>query len=363
MAPKLLILGLASIFIWVNSALASSHISFEFINLQSNQQEEAFPINTRNEIIVASDQVDIRTLLPIELQFRYGRESLKTTIPADSEQFCRGPTGCSREGPIIPQSEGGFVEITAIDKDGNTLAHYQTGTPPSEKQSPSPTPALSPSPTPPPPAAGVSEVERDQVQDVNPLVLSNRTIAVMLILIALVLIVLATISFGCPDLCDEGTCQNCNLVAIRTAQHGTEPGQIEGMLKSLDLLGWFGYLPGKAGISPISKKLTGEVVERAKKIVEKLKKRGMQINGVDVYATISWQECKRVSCWIFWTQLTWVKTQKEVKIPPGSTYRYLDMDSKAWRPDRLFDEKRKEQVYRYIEREALKNCPEKCRSI
>ena len=358
------LLSLAIILLlWRISAHASSHISFEFVNLQSNQQEEFFPVNTRNEIIVASDDVDIRTLLPIQLKIRYDTNGLETTIPANPQQFCRGPTGCSREGPIISEPEGGYLEITAIDKDGNIIAHYQTGTPPPEKQSPSSTPALAPSPTPQPPAGIGAGVVKEQVPEVRQPILSNRNLGILLILIALVLIVLATTSFGCPDLCTEGACQNCNLVAIRTAQHGTEPDEIEGMLKSLDLLGWFGYLPGKAGVSPFGKKLTGEVVERAKKIVEKLKKRGMQINGVDVYATISYEECKRVSCWIFWTQLTWVKAQKEVKIHPFQQYRYLDIDSEAWRPDRLFDEKRKEQVYRYIEREALKNCPEKCRSI
>src|SRR3989344_4163485 len=106
------------------AAHASSHISFEFVNLQSNQQEEFFPVNTRNEIIVASDDVDIRTLLPIQLKIRYDTNGLETTIPANPQQFCRGPTGCSREGPIISEPEGGYLEITAIDKDGNIIAHY-----------------------------------------------------------------------------------------------------------------------------------------------------------------------------------------------------------------------------------------------
>src|SRR3989344_2482763 len=185
--PKLLIIGLVPIFIWVNSALASSHIKFEFVNLESSQQEEVFPINTPNEIIVASNDVDMRTLLPIELRFRYGTNSISTTIPDNPQQFCRGPTGCSREGPIIPQPEGGFVEITAIDKDGNTIAHYQTGTPP-ETPSPPPTPALSPSPTSPSPAVGISEVEREQVPEVKQPILSNRNLGILLILIALVLI-------------------------------------------------------------------------------------------------------------------------------------------------------------------------------
>src|SRR3989338_11508487 len=112
------------------------------------------------------------------------------TIPENPQQCCRGPTGCSREGPVIPQSEGGFVEITAIDKDGNTIARYQTGTPP-ETPSPSPTPALSPSPTPSPPAAGIGEVEvvKEQVPEVKQPLLSNRNLGILLILIALVLIV------------------------------------------------------------------------------------------------------------------------------------------------------------------------------
>ena len=74
----------------------------------------------------------------------------------------------------------------------------------------------------------------------------------------------------------------------------------------------------------------------------------------------SWEECKKVSCWIFFTRTDWVKAQKEVQIPPFQQYRYLGMEDEAWRPERLFDEKNKEEVRLYIERKALKNCPEKC---
>src|SRR3990167_990550 len=224
--------------LWPISAHASSHISFEFINLQNNQQEETFPLNTPNEIIVASDDVDIRTLLPIQLKIQFDTKSLEMTIPENPQQFCRGPTGCSREGPIIPQSEGGFVEITAFDKEGNTIATYQTGTPP-ETPSPSPTPALSPSSAPSPPAAGVSEVEREQVPELKQPLLSNRNLGILLILIALVLIVFATTSGGCSDLCTEGSCRDCELTAIRIAVHGTEPGEIEKKLEDLDVLKWF----------------------------------------------------------------------------------------------------------------------------
>ena len=346
--------------LWPISAHASSHISFEFINLQNNQQEETFPPNTPNEIIVASDDVDIRTLLPIQLKIQFDTKSLEMTIPENPQQFCRGPTGCSKEGPIIPQSEGGFVEITAYDKDGNTLAHYQTGTPP-ETPSPSPTPVPSPSPTSSPSAAGVAEVESEQKPEVNQPILSYRNLGILLILIALALLVSATTFFGCPNLCTEGACQNCDLVAIRTTQHGTELGEIEGLLKSLDLLEWFGEIPGTVGVSPFGKKLVSPVVKKVKKIVERLKKDGIEMNGVDVYATISWQECKKVSCWIFFTRTDWVKAQKEVQIPPFQQYRYLGMEDEAWRPERLFDEKNKEEVRLYIERVALKSCPEKCR--
>ena len=345
--------------LWPISAYASLHISFEFVNLESSQQEESFPVGVRNEIIVASDDVDIRTLLPIQLKIQFDTKSLEMTIPKNPQQFCRGSTGCSREGPVISQSEGGFIEITAIDKDGNNIAHYQTGTLP-EAPSPSPTPALSPSPTPPPPAVSVSEVEREQVPEVKQPLLSNRNLGILLILIALALIASATTGGGwCPNLCTEGNCQNCELTAIRIAVHGTEPGEIEEMLEDLDVLKWFRWIPGA---TPGGKELIPEIVEKAKKIGQKLKKLGMKINGADVYATISWEECKRVSCWLIWTRTTWVKAQKEVKIPPG-IYRYLDINPDAWRPDRLIDEKKRKEVHRYIERVALKNCPEKCRSI
>ena len=346
--------------LWPISAHASSHISFEFINLETSQQEASFPVGGSNEIIVASDDVDIRTLLPIQLKIQFDTKSLEMTIPENPQQFCRGPTGCSREGPVIPQSEGGFVEITAIDKDGNTIARYQTGTPP-ETPSPSPSPALSPSSTPSPPAAGVSEVEKEQVPQVKQPLLSNRNLGILLILIALALLVSATTFFGCPNLCTEGACQNCDLVAIRTTMHGTEPGDIEGLLKSLDYLEWLKWVPKVA--TPYGKKLIPAVVEKAKKIGEIIKKRGIKMKGVDVYATISWEECKKVSCWIFFTRTDWVKNQKEVKIPPFQQYRYLGMEDEAWSPERLFDEKNKEEVRLYIERVALKNCPEKCQSI
>ena len=358
---KSLLSLLIILLLWPISAHASSHISFEFINLESSQQEESFPVGVRNEVIVASDDVDMRTLLPIELQFQYDTKDLKTTIPADPQQFCRGPTGCStREGPIIDQPEGGYLAITAVDKDGNILVHYQTGTPP-ETPSPSTTPALSPSPTSPSPAVGISEVEREQVPEVKQPILSNRNLGILLILIALVLIVFATTSGGCSDLCTEGSCRDCELTAIRVAVHGTEPGEIEEMLEDLDVLKWFRWIPGA---TPGGKELIPEIVEKAKKIGQKLKELGMKINGADVYATISWEECQRVSCLIFWTRTTWVKAQKEIKIPPFQQYRYLDINNPdAWKPGCLVDEKKRKEIHRYIERVALNDCPEKCQSI
>lgn len=362
MRLKFLLSLLTVALLWVNSAFASSHIRFEFINRQNNQQVESFPINTPNEIIVASDDLDMRTLLPIDLEFRYDNQSLKTTIPADPVQFCRGPTGCSKDGPIIAESEGGYLQITAIDKDGNILAYYQTGTLPADEQSSSPIPTVSPSPTSLPADAGVAELEKDQVQEAKQPILSNRNLGILLILVALLLIAFATTSGGCPDLCTEGDCQNCEVSSIRLAVSGTAPGEIEGLLGKMDYLGWLSWL----GVSPFGKSITAGAVEKAKKYGEKLIKLGMQINGVDVYATITYEECKKVSCWIFWTRTDWVKEKKEdIKIPPLRAHRYLDQNAEAWRPDRLFAKNKKtsKEIANYIKKEAEKHCPEKCRSV
>lgn len=360
MKLKTLLFALILPLIWVNSVSASSHIRFEFLNLENYQQEESFPFNTRNEIIVASDDFDIRTLLPIELRFRYGQKALRGTIPENPQEFCRGPTGCSREGPNIAEPQDGYFELTAIDKDGNVIASYRRGTPP---VAPSPTPSPSPTINPTQPPTLDAEIENrkeiNQPLQTTDRLLSDRQIAALLILIALGLLVFATSSGGCPDLCTEGDCQNCQLASVRTAVHGVEPGEIEGMIDSLDLLKWLRWSPAIGGPTPGGKELIPEVVKRAKKIAEKLKQRGMQINGVDVWATISWEECNRVSCWFFWTQTKWVAKNKEVKIPPG-IYRYHDINPEAWRPDHLFNEKKKKAIHDYIEREALKHCPQKC---
>lgn len=85
----------------------------------------------------------------------------------------------------------------------------------------------------------------------------------------------------------------------------------------------------------------------------------MKHYGVDAWATISHEECNKVSCWFFWTQTKWVTKTKEVQIPPG-IYRYHQISPDAWRPDHLFNEKKKKAIHDYIEREALKNCPKNC---
>ena len=107
--------------------------NFEFFNFQTNQTVAALPFGHSNEVIVASQTQDVRNQLPINLSLKIdGSEKWSSTIPNNPTQTCRGATGCSTRGPVISDpGTDSYVELIAKGKNGQSLATYTRGTPPS----------------------------------------------------------------------------------------------------------------------------------------------------------------------------------------------------------------------------------------
>ncbi len=101
--------------------------NFEFINSDGSTN-----LKSGSHIVVASSGTpDITTQLPITLRLvRNGQEIWTKTIPNEPELNCRGPTGCSGDGPSDVEFFGD-IELTATrSSDGTLLATYtntQTG--------------------------------------------------------------------------------------------------------------------------------------------------------------------------------------------------------------------------------------------
>lgn len=106
---------------------------FEFFDFQINNTVTAFPFGHANEVIVASQTQDVRHQLPISLSLKIDAvQGWTTTIADNPTQTCRGATGCSTRGPVISDpGTSSYVELTAKGKNGQTLATYTSGTPPS----------------------------------------------------------------------------------------------------------------------------------------------------------------------------------------------------------------------------------------
>ncbi|TSC64620.1 MAG: hypothetical protein G01um1014106_45 [Parcubacteria group bacterium Gr01-1014_106] len=129
---------------------ASAAFEFEFLNAEKNyQRQETFPFGVPNEIVVASQTTDVRTLLPIAIVMRVGTNRYRNAIPNTPEQTCRGADGCSIPGPVIPQPPPNtFVEVNAIDKNGRVLVTHTEG-----KKPPSSVVPSGPEPTAPVPSS------------------------------------------------------------------------------------------------------------------------------------------------------------------------------------------------------------------
>ncbi len=112
------------------TAHAQAAYNFEFLDPQNNRQPlPAYPQGKPAEIVVASQNTDVRNLLPITLVITVnGKVHAHGTIPNNPQTYCRGPDGCSIRGPNIPSlSQNDSFILTAKDKDGNLLATYTQG--------------------------------------------------------------------------------------------------------------------------------------------------------------------------------------------------------------------------------------------
>ncbi len=123
-----------------SSAAHAAAFRFEFVNFDQNGKvQTTFPLGASNEIILASDTTDVRTVLPVAIVIRADSRQYKNAIPNNPELACAGPDRCSIPGPVIPATAK-YVEIQAVNTDGEVLATYTVGTPPAEAE-PSPSPA------------------------------------------------------------------------------------------------------------------------------------------------------------------------------------------------------------------------------
>lgn len=144
------VLWAAAVLFLVPNLVASAALEFEFLNAAKNyQRQETFPFGVPNEIVVASETTDVRTLLPIAIVIRVGNNRYRNAIPNTPQQSCRGPDGCSIPGPVIAKPPANtYVEVTAIDTNGRTLVTHTEGERPSPVPSPTAAARVAPSPAP-----------------------------------------------------------------------------------------------------------------------------------------------------------------------------------------------------------------------
>jgi hypothetical protein len=100
-------------------------VELEFRNTEKGyQQQSEFPFGVNNEIVVTSEQEDVRTLLPIKIRIIAGDKVYTNNIPNAPKDFCTGKTSCSIPGPVIQDPGEALVKITTSDKGGNQIAVY-----------------------------------------------------------------------------------------------------------------------------------------------------------------------------------------------------------------------------------------------
>lgn len=101
--------------------------TFEFLDINNDYQSvSTLPFGHRVHFIVASNSIDVRFQLPITISVTVdGSQVFINTIANDPEYNCRGPDGCSTDGPIIDNSwSGKSIVVTATNKDGVIIARY-----------------------------------------------------------------------------------------------------------------------------------------------------------------------------------------------------------------------------------------------
>lgn len=105
---------------------------FEFLDIATGQPSIAFSTAQKPHIIVASEAgVDVRDWLPIKIEIKKDGSSFwNGKIEGDPKQVCRGPTGCSVNGPSGIGLDWKKIEIIAYDKNGKVVAtFFETYTP------------------------------------------------------------------------------------------------------------------------------------------------------------------------------------------------------------------------------------------
>tara|TARA_B100000315_G_C14217798_1_gene425057 strand:+ start:190 stop:516 length:327 start_codon:yes stop_codon:yes gene_type:complete len=106
---------------------------WEFLDVDAGWQPTvALPYGHQVHFIVASDpdknpDLDIREFLPISIELVVDNLSAPIVyIEGSIYQVCRGPTGCSMDGPVIPEDwVNRSITLKAYGSDGSLLAEYE----------------------------------------------------------------------------------------------------------------------------------------------------------------------------------------------------------------------------------------------
>lgn len=357
--------------LFIQVASSDSHINFEYLNADKNYQREAtFPFDTNNEIVVASKSVDVRTLLPIEVSVGVvGAKKYTNTIPNDPIKYCRGADGCSIPGPKLAKpSSGSQVVITAKDKNGQLLVEDKfTVDGQAVTQTPSQTQTPAQQQTKEAPAAKTPAVSKDQSND--GFIIPAWLIIVLLILLTggVGLFFLANKQPG--DECEEGSCQQCELVDLLATAHnfpvGSEEALREAAISLFKALGWVKFTAAptaKAFTGP----LAGPIVESALRTALDTLFAEKKAFGLDLYAVIEWETCKRSAQFLWFGGTTsWVKERKLVQIMPKD-YEKMTRTPKSdtgWNPDYAYPKSAaaRKELRERIEKEAKAQCPAACK--
>ncbi len=106
----------------------SYNANFEFLDINNDyQQVSSLPYGHNIHIVVASNSIDMTQRLPIAITFLIdGEEFSSYIIPNNPEYYCRGPDGCSINGPLIQEGwNTKSVIIIAVDKNNTILVRYE----------------------------------------------------------------------------------------------------------------------------------------------------------------------------------------------------------------------------------------------
>lgn len=99
---------------------------FEFLDSATGQPSIAFSTTQKPHIIVAADSGrDVRNWLPIRIEIKKdGNSFWSGKIDGDPQVVCRGPSGCSTDGPSGIGDNWKKIEIVAYDKNGKLVATF-----------------------------------------------------------------------------------------------------------------------------------------------------------------------------------------------------------------------------------------------